>query len=1265
MRRWGAAVLSGLVLAVGSPAVAYADDPPPVPKSTCGGALAFGTPVACDSIAGAERHRYTVTTTVPNERVMTQLYGASDDDSVQGVLTSGDDTCRLSYYADECTVAVPGTYPLDVSLYSGSGTGSYAIGVQSRDNPPACTTLDPATFVVDGERLSRSLAAGAPGDCYRFAGQAGMRIDVETTATSRVDGQSASLQGTLWSPAGESVCPIRFGDGSCTLTEDGVHTFFLTDDNGSPLDYTLRLVRKDRPTGCPTLVQGGYGRLAADQLGDVTLGSYAYTCFAVHLAAGAATVRTGDGGQVRWELAAPSGPICAESDGMICAVAEEGDYTLWLRNTESTSEPYRFRAAVIDLAGDTGCGPAAGTGWDEPVVSRTAVDPIEMYCQPFTARGGERVVAYRTGGGVGWISDGTGTRICVSDDSGQDGCVLPGSGPYRVIGEQDDLDGVDLQIRRLSDPAGCPEINPGAYGVGPAGAYSAGRCRVLDVPAAGKYLVRSVDDTNYEQWGQVYTTDGAKVCGSGYLCDLPAAGKYTLVVGGGTGGVRNSSYATVLTAPGAAGCVPVSAQGLAAGAVRGSFTIAGETDCLEVDAPAGARIGALTPPRAAGIARPEWRLINAAGDELCSDGSSNCVLTGAAPYRILLNAREDTVAGNYAVAVQRLDEITGCGTLPQGAFGGTAGVTTAFSADRFAACWTVPAGQHATSEIISFAPVAGTGAATLSVRDSAGVQVCGIGSPTSAQWLDCTFAAGEAYTVVMTASAADFQYRIARRDSTVAGATCQAPSNRVLGGPALTGTMTAQDDLRCYRVTADAADNYWLGVRSTAYSARYSITDAAGVARCVGYVVPCRVSGSTAYLVVVWPAKAGSVPYALDTWNLGTATSPAAQCPAASAVPGFGLEGTLDEQHTAVCVSMPVTRGSVAFRAVITNTAGGDVRPEPYLFPASGTGSGITRCSLGDPRSCSTSLPYPERTGTALFVIAPEQASGTYPFQVRTICDSGTCPAPPYTLTSVAPAAVTNAGPVTLTLRGTTLAAGDTVRLTRTGSAGVTAVVRDVTGGVLTAVADLTGVTPGAWDVAVTSGADGRVATLTGGLTVSAAALKLVKAPAVSGTVRVGGTVKVVAGTWSPAATGYSYQWTSNGVAIRGATGAAYAIPAALRGKRLAVIVTAKRADRLNSPVASAGTLVGYGAAAKATKAPKITGTIKAGRKVKVSAGTWSPRPDSYRYEWRVNGKLVGTGSTLTIKKAWAGKKLTVTVVARKAGCYDGKATSVAAKIKR
>ncbi|WP_433792869.1 FlgD immunoglobulin-like domain containing protein [Actinoplanes sp. CA-252034] len=197
--------------------------------------------------------------------------------------------------------------------------------------------------------------------------------------------------------------------------------------------------------------------------------------------------------------------------------------------------------------------------------------------------------------------------------------------------------------------------------------------------------------------------------------------------------------------------------------------------------------------------------------------------------------------------------------------------------------------------------------------------------------------------------------------------------------------------------------------------------------------------------------------------------------------------------------------------------------------------------------------------------------------------------------------------------------------------------------------------------------ADGQGAALTVGDPAPAAVLRATKAPSVSGTVRVGSTVRVAAGTWSPAATGYAYQWYANGAAIKGATGTAYQITAGVLGKRLTVRVTASRAGHPSGSSSSASSaVVARGPAAKATARPKVTGKAKVGRTVRAAAGSWSPKADSYRYEWRLNGKLIkgATAATLKLKSSMRGKKLTVTVIARKAGHLDGRATSVTVSVR-
>ncbi|MFF0719023.1 FlgD immunoglobulin-like domain containing protein [Micromonospora sp. NPDC003816] len=130
------------------------------------------------------------------------------------------------------------------------------------------------------------------------------------------------------------------------------------------------------------------------------------------------------------------------------------------------------------------------------------------------------------------------------------------------------------------------------------------------------------------------------------------------------------------------------------------------------------------------------------------------------------------------------------------------------------------------------------------------------------------------------------------------------------------------------------------------------------------------------------------------------------------------------------------------------------------------------------------------------------------------------------------------------------------------------------------------------------------------------------KKPSISGTLAVGSTVKAAPGTWSPAPTSYAYQWSANGTAIKSATGASLKVTPSMVGKRLTVTVTARRTGHPSGVATSpASAVVAKGKASKATKKPSVSGTPKVGRTVKALVGTWSPKVDSYRYEWRLNGK--------------------------------------------
>ncbi|WP_225803694.1 hypothetical protein [Streptomyces sp. NK15101] len=70
---------------------------------------------------------------------------------------------------------------------------------------------------------------------------------------------------------------------------------------------------------------------------------------------------------------------------------------------------------------------------------------------------------------------------------------------------------------------------------------------------------------------------------------------------------------------------------------------------------------------------------------------------------------------------------------------------------------------------------------------------------------------------------------------------------------------------------------------------------------------------------------------------------------------------------------------------------------------------------------------------------------------------------------------------------------------------------------------------------------------------------KATSAPYLTGTVRVGRTLTLNRGAWTPAPTSYAYQWYASGRAISGATRTTYTLTSAQRGLRITVRVTALR----------------------------------------------------------------------------------------------------------
>jgi aminopeptidase N len=157
-------------------------------------------------------------------------------------------------------------------------------------------------------------------------------------------------------------------------------------------------------------------------------------------------------------------------------------------------------------------------------------------------------------------------------------------------------------------------------------------------------------------------------------------------------------------------------------------------------------------------------------------------------------------------------------------------------------------------------------------------------------------------------------------------------------------------------------------------------------------------------------------------------------------------------------------------------------------------------------------------------------------------------------------------------------------------------------------------------------------------------------APLVSGRVAVGQTLTVSPGEWHPAA-GLTYQWLADGVAVPGATGPRYVPSAAVRGKRLTVVVTGIRGTY--APVRRTSAASVPIAAGRQVKhpTPRISGTPKVHRTLRVRPGRWDSGT-RLSYRWYVDGRRLrgGHDGSLHVPRSAKGGRIRVRVTSTKPG---------------
>ncbi|MEU9244984.1 Tat pathway signal protein [Streptomyces sp. NPDC048385] len=1036
--------------------------------------------------------------------------------------------------------------------------------------------------------------------------------------------------------------------------------------------------RADDPV-CAPLALAPFGD-PGDAVGRATVPARESACFTVTApAAGLYLVSLDDSHNNAYtEMSAADGtPVdCYDeqfSEQGRCQVPAAGGYTVTVVNSD-WADPEDAQVTVVPLGSDTpGCLDSAGTGWDLPTVTRTAVSPLEADCQAFAGSPGERVLLSRDtkvyGGMVAWITDASGARICpriTEDDEATLSCVLPGTGPYRVISQ---VTGADfpaeytVKVRSLSDPQGCRTASVRPFGKLTDLDFGADPCFRFTVDKAAALLVHAVDEDSADP-ALVFDAAGKIACQETDPCRLPGAGTYTAVLDASYAFQEVHDDLVVLDRASAAGCVATGT-----GAYRGELSTAGQYDCLTLDEPQGARIAALTPLAASGV-DVDVQVFDAAGTEQCTAtqlAGGDCALTGTAPYRALVHTEDSgaDAVGPYTIAFHRTDAAGGCPVLPAGSFtadGAKAALTTGDGV--FSQCLTIPADAHTGAEVFQLIATSGGVPAQFSVLDATGKKVCDRSATTNG-WTVCGLTPGLAHTVLVTGRDQTAAYTLTRRDVSASASTagCAKTAATRVGGPSLTAAYAGPGTLNCHQVTTDAAtDVVHVNVRDALGTANIAVLGGDGRSECSFRNSACAVTGSTTHQVLVQtPVSLKAAPeYHLDALRIATADGPAPECTRVPSVSyGYGpVTGTLDEAHSAVCAVLP-TAGLDRFSADIKDTAGATATAVPTLYNPATWRDGCTYAigSDGAGYDCAVLGSSSAATPTVFVLSLPETASRTA-YSARLACRSTLCGPDKVSVDGISPATGVSGTKVKVTVTGTALGPSTEVRLSlagRTVSAKADSVAADNRS--VTATLDLTGVTAGTWNVSVFTTCCEYPR---GTFTVTQPQLTGTAAPQITGTAKVGAKVTATTGSWSAAPGSYTYQWQADGKAISGATAASYTVPAALLGKKLTVTVTALKSGWLSGTATSAAVTVAKGDAPKATRAPTVGGTAKVGKKLTAAHGTWSPAATSYAYQWYANGKAISgaTKSTLTLKAAQKGKKITVKVTAHRTGHKDGTATS-------
>ncbi|MFJ8489768.1 Tat pathway signal protein [Streptomyces sp. NPDC094038] len=873
------------------------------------------------------------------------------------------------------------------------------------------------------------------------------------------------------------------------------------------------------------------------------------------------------GSATAWLTDATGARICPHfpEDGEdSCVLTGSGPYRVISQVGYSENGfPAGYTVAARRLNDPQGCTTA-------PVRPYGALDPQDLTvggCHTFTTgKAGLYTVHYvdeDRGTGPVQVYDADGRTVC---RSGTDPCRVPAAGTYTAIPEGPARQGV-IVLDRASD-AGCVATG---YGLHRGELSTPGQYDCLTLPApqnARIAALRPLASAGVHPDVEVVDADGTAQCDAQALadgdCALTGTAPYRVLLHseyqaeGATG-----TYALALHRTDAPeGCPVLPAGSFAADGAKATFATGGGvfSQCLSIpaDAHTGAELLQLT--ATSGDVPAKFSVLDATGKKVCeryasTDGWTVCALTPGKAHTVLVTGqdkaaaytltRRDVTASATSAGCARTAAAKVGGASVQRGYG-AAGTVDCVQVTTPAATDVVHVNARDALGTANIAVFGGDGRSECSYRNSA----CAVTGSTTHQVLVQTPAGQQASPAYHLDA-----LRIATADGPAPECT-RVPSVSYGYGP-VTGTLDEAHSAVCAvlptagldRFSADIEDT--TGATATAVPALYN--PASWRNGCVHYLgtdgdgYDCAALGSS--------AAATPTVFLLGLPETASRTAYSARLACSST-----LCGTDRVSVTGISPATGVSGTKV--KVTVTGTALGPAT-QVRLSLSGRTISAKADSVAADNRSVTATL---DLTGAAV---------GAWNVSVLSFC----CEYPSGIFTVTRPQLASTAAPK---ITGTAKVGAKVTATTGSWSAAPTSytyqwkadgkAVSGATAASYTVPAALLGKKLTVTVTAVKSGWTDGSATSAAATVAKGDAPKATKAPAVTGTAKVGKKLTAAHGTWSPAATSYAYQWYANGKAISGATKSTLTLKPAQKAKKITVKITAHRTGHKDGTATSSPT---------------------------------------------------------------------------------------------